>query len=88
MIGNWAIGIGGIVNGRQPQPLAVFCPQPGVTYNIEPKKVFYVVPGQFSRGQVVDANSIGSSCVIDFERLSRGNATIVHDPRGILSIKN
>ncbi|KAK0726569.1 hypothetical protein B0T21DRAFT_413894 [Apiosordaria backusii] len=61
-------------------------PLPNMKYVIWPQRVFYLSPGKYTVGDIVDAGQT-KSVIIDFARYPRGVATVVHDSQGRLVIQ-
>lgn len=84
----YVIGLGGAKAGSSTSgPSATFMPEPNVDYQIEPTNVFYLTFGNFSPVSLIDADKIGSLCVIDYGILN-DDGVVVHDDHGNLVVQN
>jgi hypothetical protein len=85
--GNWLIGLGGSKVGGQSGPAALFAPQPGSSYEIQPINQYFVTFGSYTKSKLIDVARISTTNVlVDFTN-GPDQVTIRHSPDGNLTIQ-
>lgn len=85
--GNWLIGLGGSKVGGQSGPAALFAPEPGSSYEIQPIVQYYVAFGSYTQGNLIDVTQISTTNVlVDFTN-GPDRVTILHSADGNLTIQ-
>ncbi|RSM19181.1 hypothetical protein CDV31_001857 [Fusarium ambrosium] len=82
---NLLIGVASSKDGDIGTAMATFHPAPNVTYQVQPKPVYYVAFGSsFEVGDLVKVEAVGSSLAVDFVARSVNEVTIIHDDTNTL----